>query len=111
MRNNLPYRIRAKVVYKNLSQHSISYTTYRDFDYFTCKYVDKKKARVVADTYRRNLEYNLAVETLTEADYMINDQVEIGSESYNIIGIDTETDDSNPHTLRPHKVYTLYLQK
>lgn len=109
--NNLAYRIEAKVVYKNLEKHKIEYTQYRDYDFFKCKYADKKTTRVQADTYRRNLEYTLAIKTLKECDYMIDDQVEIGEESYRITGIDTYTDDRNGKALKPLKEFIIYLQK
>ena len=109
--NNLAYRIEAKVVYKNLNQHNIEYTQYRDYDFFKCRYVEKKKTQVVSDTYRRNLEYSIAVETITECDYMVEDQVEIGGESYRIKQVDIEIDNRNGLRTKPLKEFTLYLQK
>ena len=109
--NNLAYRIDAKVVYKNLDKHKIEYTKYRDYDFFKCKYHIEKQTRVVADTYRRNLEYTVAISTITECDYMVEDQVEIGEDSYRIIGIDTYIDDRNGKTLKPLKEFIIYLQK
>ena len=109
--NNLAYRIEAKVVYKNLEKHKIEYTQYRDYDFFKCKYADKKTTRVQADTYRRNLEYTIAIQTLKEADYMIDDQVEIGEDSYRVVAVDIEIDNRNGRKIKPLKEFTIYLQK
>lgn len=109
--NNLSYRFDGKVVYKNLNNHNIEYTQYRDYDFFKFKYVDKVHTRVVSDTYRRNLEYTIAIQTLKEADYMIDDQVEIANETYRIVSVDVEIDNRNGRKVAPLKEFTIYLQK
>ncbi len=109
--NNLSYRFDGKVVYKNLKNHNIEYTQYRDYDFFKFKYVEKGQKRVVNDTYRRNLEYTIAIQTLKEADYMIDDQVEIGDDSYRVVAVDIEIDNRNGRKIKPLKEFTIYLQK